>query len=177
MSKCVSRALQISKRYTFAVSGITDFQSCLKFLYVNFNLLKCFVCLVQEMPILIFQLVFWNITTKNWKQVRAQCKNTFQRNIDTLLPRIYLSDNLALQWNKNCRLVINLEILITVFSFDLSDMPKLNTNRFDHEYKIGKVLGEGGFGRVYSAVRLRDNFPVAVKQVSRHKIPSLVTVS
>lgn len=56
-------------------------------------------------------------------------------------------------------------------------MPKLNTNRFDHEYKIGKVLGEGGFGRVYSAVRLRDNFPVAVKQVSRHKIPSLVTVS
>ncbi|RXG62132.1 Serine/threonine-protein kinase pim-1, partial [Armadillidium vulgare] len=56
-------------------------------------------------------------------------------------------------------------------------VPKRNRNRFDYQYRLGKVLGEGGFGRVYAGVRIRDNLPVAIKQVSRSRIPSLTMVS
>ncbi|KAL7636692.1 UNVERIFIED_CONTAM: hypothetical protein RMT77_012441 [Armadillidium vulgare] len=55
----------------------------------------------------------------------------------------------------------------------MTDVPKRNRNRFDYQYRLGKVLGEGGFGRVYAGVRIRDNLPVAIKQVSRSRIPSL----
>ncbi|KAL3803823.1 hypothetical protein HJC23_003985 [Cyclotella cryptica] len=34
-------------------------------------------------------------------------------------------------------------------------------------YRIGEVLGEGGFGKVYRAIRLSDNQPLALKCISK----------
>lgn len=55
--------------------------------------------------------------------------------------------------------------------------PQKNTSNFDRQYLLGDVLGEGGFGRVYAGVRIKDNLPVAVKQVSKSKVPAWGTVS
>ena len=34
------------------------------------------------------------------------------------------------------------------------------------------MLGEGAFGRVYSAVRKSDELKVAIKEISKRKIPN-----
>ncbi|KAM9520948.1 LOW QUALITY PROTEIN: serine/threonine-protein kinase pim-1-like [Guaruba guarouba] len=39
-------------------------------------------------------------------------------------------------------------------------------------YRAGALLGKGGFGAVYSGVRLADNTPVAMKRVPRERISS-----
>ncbi|KAJ3254141.1 hypothetical protein HDU77_004191 [Chytriomyces hyalinus] len=43
---------------------------------------------------------------------------------------------------------------------------------FSQQYKLGRVLGEGGFGVVMAATRLRDGRQVAVKFINTAKIPS-----
>ncbi|KAB7493653.1 Serine/threonine-protein kinase pim-1 [Armadillidium nasatum] len=42
--------------------------------------------------------------------------------------------------------------------------------------KESKVLGEGGFGTVYSGVRVRDGTPVAIKEIKKDKIPAWETI-
>ncbi|NWH67789.1 PIM1 kinase, partial [Geococcyx californianus] len=37
-------------------------------------------------------------------------------------------------------------------------------------YRVGQLLGSGGFGSVYSGTRLSDNSPVAIKHVPRGRI-------
>uniref|UniRef100_A0A672UJW2 non-specific serine/threonine protein kinase n=1 Tax=Strigops habroptila TaxID=2489341 RepID=A0A672UJW2_STRHB len=39
-------------------------------------------------------------------------------------------------------------------------------------YRVGPLLGRGGFGSVYSGVRLSDGAPVAIKRVARERISS-----
>ncbi|XP_018014121.1 serine/threonine-protein kinase pim-3 [Hyalella azteca] len=51
-------------------------------------------------------------------------------------------------------------------------LAQLNTQPFEVQYRLGSVLGEGGFGKVYSAIRISDRKPVAVKQVPRAKVPT-----
>jgi len=48
----------------------------------------------------------------------------------------------------------------------------LNTQPFEMQYALGTRLGEGGFGKVYSATRISDGIEVAVKQVSRGRVPT-----
>lgn len=48
---------------------------------------------------------------------------------------------------------------------------------FDRLYRVGPCLGKGGFGVVYAGIRTRDELPVAIKHISKHKISDMILVS
>merc|ERR1719443_2069935 len=47
---------------------------------------------------------------------------------------------------------------------------KTEKRSFDKLYRVGRVLGKGGFGTVYAGVRLRDGVTIAIKHVAKNKI-------
>ena len=63
-----------------------------------------------------------------------------------------------------------------IFSFHFSGLEenilnKMNNQEpFDRAYRVGEVLGKGGFGTVYAGKRNRDNRQVAIKHVARSKV-------
>ena len=67
-------------------------------------------------------------------------------------------------------LLFSLPLKIPFFFQTPVKMFRPSREPFEKLYKVGPVLGKGGFGIVYAGVRNRDGLRVAIKHVAKVKI-------
>merc|ERR1740131_633353 len=69
------------------------------------------------------------------------------------------------------RITMKLKSILNISRLDCSDRRIEEGPREFHKiYKLGGILGKGGFGTVFAAIRKKDKLQVAVKEVYKAKI-------
>lgn len=51
------------------------------------------------------------------------------------------------------------------------------SRKLERLYRVGEILGKGGFGTVYSGTRRKDGMAVAIKHIARSKVNEMELVS
>ena len=51
-----------------------------------------------------------------------------------------------------------------------SSLGVFNSGKLEDKYRVGGVIGKGGFGTVYRGIRKQDRKMIALKQISKRKV-------
>ena len=80
---------------------------------------------------------------------------------------------MASNWSRSCckRITMKLKSIFNMSQLDCSDSRiEEGSQEFHKLYKLGWVLGKGGFGTVFTTIRKKDKLHVVVKEVYKAKI-------
>jgi len=95
-----------------------------------------------------------------------------QKQTNTSVEMVLNASELAKHKVGSCeRITMKLKSILNISRLDCSDRRIEEGPREFHKlYKLGGVLGKGGFGTVFAAIRKKDKLHVAVKEVYKAKI-------